>query len=343
MRKRLIAAFASILVLCLALMGCSGGSASSTSEGAGTSGGAEGAESGFVGCWQIVSADLPDEAWLSEDELGTLRSLGFDSYIEFSDDGDCTWSFFGGTFEGTADITDATKTEATLTDVPDDTYSLDVSIWLDGDDPDADTLFVEAGDIVYTFVRVDDIGTCDGSEQVRDTYLTDGWLVNGNAIIDLSGEELYWLLWAQNYYRDNRDEKWIHEGSGHAILSVIGPGGAYVYQDTVRDMQPGGEGSPVAFVLAINGFGSAEDTFTACFGKGATEYASSEDFFVTTVTSSAGTEYLVLMNRDSGSGGYVVWIVGEDGLGVFEEYMGDELWGSIPEAYENLAEYINSL
>ena len=345
MRKRLVVAFASILVLCIALMGCSGGSATGTSgdEDTSTTSEAAATDSGLIGCWQIVSADQSDETWLGDDELGTLRSLGFDSYIQFSDDGECEWHFFGDTFEGTADVTDATRAETTLTDESDDTNSFDASFWLDGDELTADKLFVEVGGIVYTYARVDGLGTWDGSKQVRDAYLTDDWFVNGNALIDLSGEELYWLLWTQDYHRDNRDEKWIHDEPGHAILSVIGPGEAYIYQDTVRGLQPGGEGSPVIFVLAVNGFGSAEDTFAACFGKSATEYASTEDIFVTTVSSSTGAEYLVLLNKNSDSGGFGVWIAGEDGIGVLEGYLGDELGSSIPEAYENLAEYISTL
>ncbi|MDO5118319.1 MAG: hypothetical protein Q4D34_07520 [Eggerthellaceae bacterium] len=346
MKTRFIVLLAAILALCMALSGC--GNENSTTSAASDAGAATGSNSAeanaaFTGYWRMVLEEDDEGVFIAEADMDVIRSLGYDCYIGIYDSGDCSWVYTTHAYDSQLDlasIADSDTVKTTFRKSNNTLVTFDATLKFDGD-----TLAIEVGDGIYTFKRIspNDFPAGDETQAKRDAYTYQSWMTSGNAVMELSGEELRWLLYCLDYEWDDSNTARCKQPYGLASLTVMGSGKSYLSEDEMRSLQAGAQGSPYVFVLTSTEFKSAEAAFEACFGKSATEYASSDSVFVSTVSDAAGTDYLVLITATGGEGLYGVTISGKDGLGVLEELLGDSLGDSVPEAYENLVNYLNSL
>ncbi len=102
MKKGVIALLACVFALCLALVGCGGGSGSSGDV-----------KAAWVGTWDLVEMEENGEVTGSED-LEMLRSLGLDVYLELNQDGTGSLVLFGEAMDGKWEAKSATEATFTL-------------------------------------------------------------------------------------------------------------------------------------------------------------------------------------------------------------------------------------
>ena len=330
MKKRFIGALITMCAFCLTLLGCGSGGVGGGSFGGGANTPTY-PDNPFVGYWQMLSASDELGEFVTAADMATLHSLGYESSIFIGERGLCWWYYTDTTFDFELDLSsDALVQNTTFYESLTNANPFKVTVILDGD-----TLTLSTSGADFTFKRVESSALTTSDERVEGHMYQD-WAVNGNAVVDLSGNELYWLLWA-NSYEWNENVAVKSEPFGSASFVAIGPGKRYLSIDELRALNAGGKGDSVIYLMKCSTCTSAQETYEAFFGRSAADYAESGNIFVSTVTASDGTEYLVLLQKSGSSGNYGVWIAGQDGLDVLEGYLGGELGGSVSEAYANLA------
>ena len=98
MKKRFALAFAAILALCLALVGCGGGGGETPAD----------PSANFVGTWEISGMTQDGETY-GEEEIEMMREYGLMIYLEFYEDGTFSLELFGEANEGTWEATSASE------------------------------------------------------------------------------------------------------------------------------------------------------------------------------------------------------------------------------------------
>ena len=345
MKTKAIALFAIVLALSFALAGCGGGgSTTGAANAAGATGANAGAATqqaqGYIGWWELVSAEHDGEKFISEENLKTLRSLGYDVNAFVTEEGELYWSLATTTYYCKIDKEKAAEGDD-MTVVMENHYN-SVERYMDDLSVEGDTFVIDSSGYIYTFQRADSAQSVitGDIQDTWDNYLSDDWIVNGKAVIELSGEELYWLLWANDYYWDeggNADVR--NEPYGTAVISLLGPGGTYLSENEMRALNAGGRGSQVIYVMQCTEFSSAEGALATCFNGAVTDYVSAGDKLVATIADFAGNDYLIFVM--GGKSGYSVMVMSADGLSVMEELLGGELGSSVSEAYANLAQALS--
>ena len=100
MKKRFALAFAAVIALCLALVGC-GGSDSADNK------------ANFVGTWEVYEMQQGDEI-ITSDDVAILKESGYVVTLELGDDGSFSFDMGGDVSEGTWEATSATEAKATV-------------------------------------------------------------------------------------------------------------------------------------------------------------------------------------------------------------------------------------
>lgn len=335
MKTKIVAIIVAVFAISVVLAGCGASNSTTGTTGGGAAGNTAQQRQGIIDSWELVSEKHGSETRISEEDLEVIRSLGFDVYAFVTDEGDFYWDIGVDTYYSKLEKQEAanfTSGMITFENSVNTTETFDAGVQLEDD-----TLTIDVDGYIYKFRRMPEGGgvSNDVGQYTRDNYIGDYWVVNGNAIIELSGEELYWLLWYEDYVWNEESGAEVRtEPYGIATLSAYGPGGNNLTTSELRALNAGGQDNSVVYAIQCSDFESAEKAFETCFNKTAPELVYNGGVYVTTVSSSSGNDYLVLINPEK----HYVMISGAGGLSILSEALGRDLGSSISEAYGNLAE-----
>lgn len=335
MKKRFALAFAAILALCLALVGCGGGG-----------GGGEAADpkANFIGTWEIQSMEQDGES-MSEEDLAMMRELGLSVYLVLNEDGTGSIEMFGEALEGTWEAKNATTGTFTAEDQTVDMTLEGGTLTMTQEGTDTRMVFAQIDP--EDMVTPDTSGSTDGGDDsgsasgiipsggssASGNYIDSYGNVNGVAALELNGREIAALAQENGYIWHENSTCWLRQ-SDMAAVGAFDENLDLMSQSQMESLAAGAAGTPCIYLVSSAGYSSEQDAFDNGFGLSPDDVAYTDSTVVAKV-SDGGAQYLVV-TIDQQDGTYTYMIFNEASCDLFNSWADGNYGSTIDEIWTNL-------